>query len=160
MAETFRDEPRIEDADAIERLVTRAGNFNTAEIAIARELIDENLAKGPEASGYYFLFADGPNGLEGYSCFGPVPGANRRFEIYWIAVDPSAQRSGLGARLQQATEERVKAMGGVYLVAETSTLPAYAAARKFYTSRGFVQIAEVPDWHDDGDGMAIFRKKL
>ncbi len=160
MAETFRDEPRASDADAIERLVTRAGNFNAAEIAIARELIDENLAKGPEASGYYFLFADGPEGLEGYSCYGPVPGANRRFEIYWIAVDPGAQRGGLGAKLQGATEDKVKAMGGVYLVAETSTLPAYAAARRFYTSKGFKLIAEVPDWHDDGDGLAIYRKKL
>jgi hypothetical protein len=62
--------------------------------------------------------------------------------------------------LQHATEEAARSMGGVYLVAETSTLPAYAAARGFYLAGGFTLIAEVPDWHDDGDGMAIFRKPL
>ncbi len=159
-ADEFRTNVRAEDATAVEDLVRQSAIFNAAEVAIARELVDENLAKGEAASGYYFLFADGADGIDGYSCFGPVPGAHRRFELYWIAVHPKARRHGLGRRLQKATEDAVKSMGGVYLVAETSTLPAYAAARDFYLSGGFTLIAEVPDWHDDGDGMAIFRKPL
>ena len=56
--------------------------------------------------------------------------------------------------------ELARSLGAVYLVAETSTLPAYEPARSFYRSNGFNLIAEVPDWHDDGDGMMIFRKRL
>ena len=89
-----------------------------------------------------------------------MPGTRGRYELYWIAVNPDARRSGLGRRLQEATEEKVRALGGVRLIAETSTLPAYAAARGFYLARGFSLLAEVPDWHDDGDGLAIFGKRL
>ena len=73
---------------------------------------------------------------------------------------PRPRRRGLGRRLQHAAEELARELDAVYLVAETSTLPAYAAARGFYLSGGFTLLAEVPDWHDDGDGMAIFRKRL
>ena len=156
----FRTQVRPEDGPAVERLVRKTGVFSDSEILIARELVDENLAKGEDGSGYHFLFADGANGLDGYSCFGAVPGTHRRFELYWIAVDPDARRLRLGRRLQAATEEAARALGGVYLIAETSTLPQYEPARQFYLSGGFKLIAEVPDWHDDGDGMAIFRKPL
>jgi ribosomal protein S18 acetylase RimI-like enzyme len=159
-AEAFRTVVRQEDGDAVAELVRRTGAFNDAEIAVARELVDDNLAKGEEGSGYYFLFADGERGLDGYACLGPVPGAHRRCELYWIAVDPSARGRGLGRRLQHAVEDLARELDAVYLIAETSTIPAYEAARRFYRSNGFDLIAEVPDWHDDGDGMAIFRKRL
>jgi ribosomal protein S18 acetylase RimI-like enzyme len=157
---SFRTHVRRQDAVAIEDLIRGIGIFSESEIAIARELVNENLAKGEEASGYYFLLADGERGIDGYACLGPVPGAHRRCELYWIAVDPDARRRGLGRRLQHAAEDLARGLDAAYLVAETSTLPAYAAARDFYLSGGFTLIAEVPDWHDDGDGMAIFRKRL
>jgi GNAT superfamily N-acetyltransferase len=158
--EPFRTLVRRQDAVAVEELIRRIGIFNESETAIARELVDENLAKGEEASGYHFLFADGVRGIEGYACLGPIPGAHRRCELYWIAVDPEARGRGLGRRLQHAAEDLARELDAAYLVAETSTLPAYATARDFYLTGGFTLIAEVPDWHDDGDGMAIFRKRL
>src|SRR6267142_5740364 len=112
-ADELRTHVRGDDPTAVEGLVRQSEIFNEAEIAIARELVDENLAKGEAASGYYFLFADGTDGIEGYSCFGPVPGAHRRFVLYWIAVHPRARRHGLGRRLQRATEDAVKSMGGI-----------------------------------------------
>ena len=159
-AETFRSHVRREDAPAVEALVRRTGVFNDSEIVVARELVDENLDKGAAGSGYHFLFADGERGIDGYICLGPVPGAHRRCELYWIAVDTGTQRRGLGRALQRAAEDLARSLGADYLIAETSTLPAYAAARGFYLANGFTLIAEVPDWHDDGDGLAIFRKRL
>ena len=156
----FRDRPQAADVEAIEELVRLTGVFSQDEVAIARELIEETLAKGAEASGYHFLFADGSHGLEGYTCFGPIEGTVRRWELYWIAVDPRAHRSGLGKRLQAASEEAVRARGGVMMIAETSTRPDYSPARGFYVAQGYRLLAEIPDWHDDGDGLAIFGKRL
>jgi ribosomal protein S18 acetylase RimI-like enzyme len=156
----FRDQPRVSDVAEVERLVRLTGVFNDGEVAIARELIEESLAKGAEASGYHFLFADGSNGVDGYTCFGPIAGTAGRWELYWIAVDPYGHRSGLGKRLQAASEEAVRALGGVMMIAETSTRPDYSPARGFYLAQGYRLLAEIPDWHDDGDGLAIFGKRL
>lgn len=145
----------------VEHLVRATGVFSAAEIAIARELVEENLAKGEDASGYYFLIADDTRGgIAGYVCYGPITGTEDRYELYWIAVGAAARGSGLAQRLLRAAEEAVKERGGPWLFAETSTRADYAPARKFYAANGYSLLAEIPDWHADGDGLAIFGKKL
>jgi len=156
----FRADPQISDVDAVEHLVRQTKVFNQSEIAIARELVEESLAKGAQVSGYHFLFADGPKGVEGFTCFGPIAGTNARWELYWIAVDPTARRSGLGTRLQIASEKAMRAMGAAMMIAETSTRPDYGPARQFYLAQGYTLAAEVADWHDDGDGLAIYAKRF
>src|SRR5215469_3709969 len=160
IAPLFRTTPRAGDAAAVEEIVRATGVFSVAEIAIARELVEENLAKGHDASGYHFLFADGPDGLDGYTCFGPIPGTDRRYELYWIAVRKTAQRSKLAARLLRASEDDACKLGGVMMIAETSTRADYIPAYKFYQAQGYALLAEIPDWHADGDGLAIFGKRL
>ena len=36
----------------------------------------------------------------------------------------------------------------------------YSPVRKFYTANGYYLLAEIPDWHAAGDGLAVFGKKL
>jgi len=156
----FRTEPRPEDVASVEALVRASGVFSEAEIQIARELIEETLARGNVVTGYHFLFADGASSLDGYTCFGPIPATAARFELYWIAVRKSARRSGLARRLLRASEASVRAMGGVMMIAETSTRADYADAYKFYRAEGYSLLAEIADWHADGDGLAIFGKRL
>jgi GNAT superfamily N-acetyltransferase len=145
----------------VEKLVRASGVFNDAEIRIARELVEENLARGSEASGYHFLFQDGNDGqLEGYACYGPIPATDRRYELYWIAVRKASQRTKLAARLLKACEEEAREMGAAMLIAETSIKPDYQAANKFYLSQGYALLGEIADWHADGDGLAIYGKRL
>jgi prepilin-type processing-associated H-X9-DG protein len=134
--------------------------FSEVEVGIARELVEENLAKGPHSSGYHFLFADGPEGLDGYTCFGPIPATDRRYELYWIAIRKAVRRTKLAARLLQASEDAVRALDGIMMIAETSTRADYVPAQKFYLAQGYVLLADIPDWHADGDGLAIFGKRL
>ena len=151
---------RRADVDAIGALVHLTGVFSDEEIATARELAEENLAKGAEASGYHFQIADGSHGIEGYTCFGPIPGTVNRFDLYWIAVHPQNQQARLGQRLLAATEQAVLAHGGVMLFAETSTRADYVPAHRFYAGCGYKRLAEVADWYADGDGLAIYGKRL
>ena len=158
MAE-YRETLREADAIAVEDLVKRTGVFSAEEILIARSLIEETRAGAPGAD-YRFLFADGEGSLDGYTCYGPIPGTDRRYELYWIAVAPGTRRHGLGRALLAATEAQVSALGGTHLFAETSTREDYAPARGFYAANGYTRHAEVPDFHADGDGLAIYGKRL
>lgn len=158
--DSFRYVTKSADADAVEALVRESGVFSAEEIGIARELVEENLAEGNEGSGYHFVLADGPSGLDGYACFGLIPATDRRYELYWIAVRKSARRGKLAARLLKRCEEIVRDLNGVMLIAETSTRPDYAAAQNFYRAQGYTLLAEIADWHSDGDGLAIFGKRL
>lgn len=156
----FRAQVRPEDADAVEQLVRATGVFSEHEIAIARELVEENLAKGEDASGYRFNFADGAHGLDGYTCFGAIPGTDRRYELYWIAVNPKTRRAKLGQKLIAAAEAQVREAGGVYLFAETSSSANYEAARKFYLAHGYHLMGSIANWYSDGDGLQTYGKRL
>lgn len=155
----FRATLQASDEVAVERLVSATGAFSAEEIMIARELVEETRANVKGAD-YRFLIADGDEGICGYTCYGPIPGTDHRYELYWIAVDPATHRRGLGHALLAATEAAVKELGGTHLFAETSTRPDYMAARGFYSANGYRLHAEVPDFHADGDGLAIYGKRL
>lgn len=155
----FRSDLNASDEADIAALVTRTGVFNAEEVAIARDLVTETRAKTPGAD-YLFLIADGVTHVDGYTCYGRIPGTDNRYELYWIAVDPDSHRHGLGRALLEASECDVRRRGGTHLFAETSTRDDYAPARRFYTANGYVCYAEVPDFHADGDGLAIFGKRL
>src|SRR5579872_3292999 len=104
-AQQFRQQTKPEDAESVERLVRSTGVFSPAEIRIARELVEENLTRGDAASGYRFLISDGASGIDGYTCYGPISGTERRYELYWIAVGPQSRGTGLAERLLTATED-------------------------------------------------------
>ncbi len=149
------------DVDLVEAVTRATGFFSEEEVGIARELADENVNKGELASGYWFLVLDAPGAkaLDAYACFGPVPGTKASFDLYWIVVSPSAQGRGVGRSLLAAVEERVRAMGGKRLYADTSSRAQYAPTRAFYERTGFVQVALLEDFYDDGDGKVMYLKR-
>jgi GNAT superfamily N-acetyltransferase len=155
----LRAEPRPGDIAAVRALVAATGFFSAEEIAVAAELVEERLAKGP-ASGYEFRFADAAGALAGYSCFGLIPLTRASYDLYWIVVAPSTQRHGLGRRLLAATEAAVAALGGERLYAETSSRPLYAPTRGFYRGCFYREAASFADFYAPGDGKVVFEKRL
>ncbi len=155
----FRSAVTAQDPVRVERLVLRTGVFNAKEVNVARSLVEETLSHGTIA-GYEFLFADTEQSIDAYSCFGPIPGTDRRYELYWIAVDPHVQGRGLARALLAETEKVVASRGAVRLFAETSGLPSYAPAHALYKRAGFRLIATIPDYHADGDSLFVFTKML
>jgi D-alanine-D-alanine ligase len=155
----LREEPTARDGAAVRALTAATGFFSDEEVAVAVELVDARLAQGL-ASGYRFLFADGDDGLDGYVCYGPIALTRSSFDLYWIAVRPTLQRSGLGRRLMEAAEARACALGATAMYVETSSRPQYEPTRTFYRRLGYRAAAELPDFYAPGDGQVIFAKAL
>lgn len=156
---TFRTEPRDADREAVRRVVTETGVFSGVEVGWAVEIIETALTRG-QAAGYHFLFADGPDGLDGYTCFGPIDGTDNRFDLYWIAVSPRAQGKGIGKRLLSETVAAARAHDATHMFIDTSTRADYGAARKLYEALGFTLMGTLVDFYSDGDSKAFFGRKL
>ena len=157
---TLRHEVRPADIPAIGRLAAATGFFTAAEVAVAAELAEERMNKGP-ASGYHFLFAeDAANGLLGYACFGPIPCTISSFDLYWIIVDPRQQGHGLGQRLIQAAEAEIPTLGGTRVYIETSSRDLYHPTRRFYERCGYALEAVLKDFYAPGDDKLVYSKVL
>ncbi|MFH1529724.1 MAG: GNAT family N-acetyltransferase [Pseudomonadota bacterium] len=148
------------DVETLVRLVEATEVFRESEVAIARELAEAAASQGEEPSGYHFRVLDEGGGVRGYACFGPTPGTEGTWDLYWIVTDPAWQGRGLASRLLRAVEEAVAAQGARLLVAETSDTDLYDQARAFYLARGFRAEAHIPDFYKPGDGKLFFVKRM
>jgi len=153
----FRRAVHPEDPAAVEALVRATGVFSASEIAVARDLVEERIAKGA-ASGYEFLFVEDEAGLLGYACWGPIPCTERSHDLYWIAVRPERQGGGVGKRILEAAEEEIARAGGMRIYVETSTRAAYDPTRAFYERCGYARAATFDDFYAEGDGKAVYLK--
>ncbi len=155
----LRDQPRPDDRPRVRQLLEATGFFSAAEVGIAVELVDDWLARG-DASGYHFLLADRDGRPEGYSCFGPIPLTRGSFDLYWIAVHPDRQGSGLGRALLAESETRIRAAGGTRVYVDTSSRAQYTPTRAFYEACGYRPEAVLEDFYAPGDGKVIYAKVL
>lgn len=98
--------------------------------------------------------------IVGYTCYGPVPGTQSSFDLYWIVVRQDRRGGGIGRALLAQTEEAVASLGGSRLYAETSSRELYDPTRRFYRSAGFRQEAFLENFYAPGDGKIIFVKEI
>ena len=151
------------DRGGVFRILENAGNFTPEEVATALELIDEWLELG-EHSGYltYVLESQGEEAAEvlGYVSFGPTPLTESTYDLYWIAVDKSKHRGGVGKRLMKFTEEETFRRGGKVLLIETSSQETYGGTIQFYERTGYALVGKIPEYYKPGDDKLIFAKKL
>ncbi len=82
--------------------------FSQEEVVCVDELWEEFLKQGPLVSGYYFLVDKEDGHVHGYSCYGPRSLTSGTYDLYWIAVDPTIHRGGVGRKLLTASEEAVR----------------------------------------------------
>jgi GNAT superfamily N-acetyltransferase len=156
---------------AIEEIVRATGVFGEPETRVAIELFDETYGSGAGAAGllgrsaddsdYEFLglFAEAERPV-GYACFGPTPGTDRGYDLYWIAVTPAAQGTGGGTFLIGEVEHRLRERNARLVVAETSSRHEYAPTRAFYVARGYREAARVREFYGPSDDRIIFTKRL
>jgi ribosomal protein S18 acetylase RimI-like enzyme len=156
---TFRHEVVAADRLRVRRLVESTGFFSPSEVDVAVDLVEERLRRG-EAGGYYFVFAERDGQTAGYACYGPIAGTAASFDLYWIAVHPSAQGAGLGRLLLAESERRIGLAGGRRVYIETSHRAQYVPTRAFYERGGYDLEAILKDFYAPGDDKAIYVKAL
>ena len=139
-----------EDRQGILAVTANIDIFSDEEKDTVRELWDE------QEKGYNFLVAREGERLLGYSCFGERALTEGTYDLFWIAVDPSARRLGAGKALMRATESEVQKRGGRLLVIETSGLDKYESTRTFYDAAGYEKEAVIRDFYKPGDDLVIF----
>jgi len=151
------------DRSGVFRILENAGNFTPEEVGTALELIDEWLELG-EHSGYltYVLesVSEGESEVLGYVCFGPTPLTDATFDLYWIAVDKSRHRGGVGKRLLKFAEDEVTRRGGKLLLIETSSQETYGGTIAFYEKTGYELVGKIKEYYKPGDDKLIFVKRL
>ena len=139
-----------EDRQGILAVTANIGIFTDEEKDTVREVWDE------QEKGYNFLVAHEGEQIVGFACFGERALTVGTYDLFWIAVDPSARRLGAGKALMRATESEVQKRGGRLLVVETSGLDKYESTRTFYDAAGYEKEAVIRDFYKPGDDLVIF----
>jgi D-alanine-D-alanine ligase len=146
------DRGRIED-------ITRAvGLFRDDETLVALEVFDEAAREGGSQS-YTALGAEVEGRLVGWICWGPTPCTLGTYDLYWMAVEPGLQGSGIGSALLGEMERRLTGLARLIII-ETTGRPDYAATRAFYQARGYRAAATIPDFYAPGDDQVVFVKTV
>jgi ribosomal protein S18 acetylase RimI-like enzyme len=150
---------RRDHRDPVRALLEATGAFRAGEIDVALELFDDGV--GREATDYRHLGVfDDAGTLAGYACYGPTPGTDGTFDLYWIAVHPAHHGRGAGSRLLDAVERRLRDARARLLVIETSSRDDYASTRRFYERRGYVEAARIVDFYAPGDDRLTCCKRI
>ncbi len=149
----------------IAELLAATGAFSDSEMAVALELFDESLSAAAPAAGvepdYSFLGVFTPERqLAGFACWGPTPGTDGTFDLYWLAVDPALAGTGAGTLLLSEVEQRLRAKDARMVVAETSSRDDYEKTRWFYAKRGYTEAGRVADFYAWSDDRIIYTKRL
>lgn len=161
--------------ERVRDIVKATGVFREEEVDVALELFDSAFGvssgadaanrtltiNAPVSSDYFFLGAFTPEEeLAGFACYGPTPGTDRTYDLYWIAVHPAAQGTGSGTILLNEVERRLKGQNARLVIVETSSRSDYKNTRGFYLHRGYVESARSCDFYAPGDDRITFTKRL
>jgi ribosomal protein S18 acetylase RimI-like enzyme len=159
---------RLRDLLPIDRaplaaLLSKVGNLNEDECAVALELVDEKLEK-PDTSTYRFFMAVDDVGTEerllGYLCWGRTPMTERTVDLYWIVVDQALQGRGVGRFLLVALEDQMRDEGLLTIRVETASSEAYNGTIAFYEKTAFELSGRIRDFYKDDDDLLIFTKRI
>lgn len=158
---TIRD-ARPDEGATIKQLAVAAEMFGPDEV----DFFDPMLAGVFDGSleGHRWVVSETPRGtLVGAAYVAPEPYADRMWNLYFIAVDPTAQGQGVGRQLLATIESDLRALGSDHartLIVETSSTERYASTRAFYARRGFDQEATIRQFYGPDDHKVVFWKSL
>jgi ribosomal protein S18 acetylase RimI-like enzyme len=147
------------DTEYLVPLTQATDVFKPIEIEALKEVLADYHAYAHKA-GHKSVTFEQDGQVLGFAYYAPAAMTDRSWYLYWIAVSKQTQARGLGGKLLKHVEDDIRGLGGRVLFIETSSLPHYQLTRKFYVKHAYEQVAVLPDYYSEGDGMVVFRKKL
>ena len=159
---------RPRDRERVAELLVSTAVFSRDEIDVALQLFDATVrdddgsagADDAQAPDYEFTGAFDGERLLGYACAGPTPATEGTFDLYWLAVDPTAQGKGIGTTLVRAVERELRDRGARMLLVETSSRPDYSNTRAFYARCGYTEAARIRDFYAPADDRIMLTTRL
>ncbi len=149
-----------EDRERLRQILISTGVFTDDEIGVALELIDLVLGKEDQNDYRIVCAVTDQDQAMGYICYGPAPMAQGVFDLYWIAVHPQSQGQKIGSMLLTYLEEEVKRLEGRMILVDTSSIPSYEKAQRFYLKKGFQEVARIADYYWEGNDRITYCKRL
>jgi D-alanine-D-alanine ligase len=131
--------------------------FRHEEIHVAEEVITDAIKHGPDGPYQSYVLERG-GAVIGWVCWGPTPCTVGSFDIYWLGISPKCQGQGLGRKLMDFAEEKIRSTDGRLFVVETSGRDSYLPTRAFYERLGYTIAAIVKDFYAPGDDKIIYTK--
>lgn len=147
------------DIVPLTRILETTGAFTPEEVAVAVELL-QIVINDPRQQDYLVAVADLDNVVAGYVLYGPVPLTQGNYDLYWIAVDPQAQGSGVGRQLMVHVEDQVRQRNGRMICLETSSQGSYQRTRKFYDQAGYLEESRIRDFYKPSDDRITYVKRF
>ena len=151
-----------DDLERIKEIAVAAEMFSVEEAEFFDEMFNGALDNSLED--HQWLVAETSDGaVVSAAQFAPEPFADRMWNLYFIAVDPEHQGSGIGSALMAHVEADLAARGEDHartLVVETSSTDQYARTREFYAGIGYDEEARIREFYGPGDHKVVFWKKL
>jgi GNAT superfamily N-acetyltransferase len=144
------------DRGRIEEISRAVGLFRADEIPVALEVFDGAVAG---SSDYLALGAEHDGRLAGWICWGPTPCTLGTYDLYWMAVDPQLQGTGIGTALLLEMERRLQGLARLIII-ETTGRADYSGTRAFYQARGYSPVATIGDFYAPGDDQVVFVKRV
>ena len=148
------------DTPAILALTAGTGFFKPMEVETLGDVLNDYHASNRDDFGHRAFVWDEAGRVLGYAYHAPEEMTDRTWYLWWIAVASDQQGRGFGGTLLAFAEDDIRAAGGRLLVVETSTTAHYEPTRRFYLRHGYTAAADIPDFYADGDGMAVFTKRV
>jgi ribosomal protein S18 acetylase RimI-like enzyme len=149
------------DVEAIKRIAVDANMFAADEVSF----FDEMLAGFFDGTMHdnHWLVVDNDSAVIAAAYYAPEPFADRMWNLYFIAVDPTHHSQGVGGRLLNHIEGQLRQRGDSdarVLIVETSSTDQYARTRDFYRANSYDEEARIRQFYGPTDDKIIFWKSL
>src|SRR5439155_13422411 len=111
-----------QDTPLLTTIADSTGMFKPMEIEALGEVLDDFHAL-EHANGHFAVIAEIDGRPVGLSYYAPAYMTDHSWYLYWIAVDKTLQRKGVGSELLRKAEGHIRSLGGRLLFIEASSLP-------------------------------------